>query len=179
MVVIIVVYLSMIEEKEDKNKFELLYNSYKNLMLNRAYEILKDKSLAEDAVQEAFLRIIKNIKRIEIDNSHKTKGYVVVVVENVAKTMYVKEKKVIPIEFERPQEGVCFEEMIENKIEAEYVASKIEMLKPIYRDILVLKYINEFNDKEIALALGISNSNARKRLQRARESLQKLLERGE
>jgi RNA polymerase sigma-70 factor (ECF subfamily) len=64
---------------------------------------------------------------------------------------------------------------IENKLTAELVAEKIAVLPDIYRDIMVLKYLHELNDKEIASTLGISEAAARKRLQRARERLKKLI----
>lgn len=172
-------YLSMIKDEEDKGKFEIIYNTYRNLMLNRAYEILQDKSLVEDAVQEAFLRIIKNITKINMDNSHKTKGYVVVVLENVAKNMYNKSKKIVTVGFEEDYASADFTEELDRKNEAEYIAKLIELLPDAYRDVLVLKYINDFSDKEIASALGISNANARKRLERARNALKNLIESSE
>ena len=54
-------YLSMIDSDSDKSKFEQLYIKYRNHMLNRAYDILGDRGLAEDAVHNAFLSISQTI----------------------------------------------------------------------------------------------------------------------
>ena len=54
------IFLSLIDSDEDKAKFSNLYEQYKNLMFYIARDILKDEHLAEDAVQEAFIRIAKN-----------------------------------------------------------------------------------------------------------------------
>lgn len=66
------------------------------------------------------------------------------------------------------------------KIEVEDIYSVIASLSDTYREIIELKVIHNLTDKEIADALGISNSAVRKRLQRVREILRvKLAERGE
>ena len=83
-------YLLMIDSTDDKNKLELIYNQYKNLMLNRAYDILKDRGLAEDAVHNAFIRILKNLDKISEINCPKTKSFVVVIVENVSITKRIR-----------------------------------------------------------------------------------------
>lgn len=172
-------YLSAIPDTTDKSKFELLYNTYKNLMLYKAYTILQDKSLAEDAVHNAFIKILKKISKYDFTDSHKTSAFVVIVVENVAKTMYKKEHKILPVELGDIESNVNLAEAAETRLDAEYIASKIAQLPPLYRDILTLKFLNELSDKEIASVLGITNSNARKRLQRAKTALLKLLKGGE
>ncbi len=48
------IYLSMIELEEDKNKFEQLYITYKQTMFYVANRILKDEYLSEDVVHQAF-----------------------------------------------------------------------------------------------------------------------------
>lgn len=55
------IYLSMIEDAEDQNKFEQVYLRYKNLMFYVAHRILNDAQEAEDAVHDAFVRIAEHI----------------------------------------------------------------------------------------------------------------------
>lgn len=50
----LVIYLSMLNGQEDKNKFELLYEKYRKLMFYIANNILNDEYLAEDAVHQTF-----------------------------------------------------------------------------------------------------------------------------
>ena len=60
------IYLAMIDSDADKSKFEIIYNSYKNLMLYQANKILGDTNDTEDVVHESFLKIIKIIDEIEV-----------------------------------------------------------------------------------------------------------------
>lgn len=55
------IYLALIEVEEDKRKFERIYLSYKQTMFYVANRILKNHHTSEDAVHQAFLRIIDNL----------------------------------------------------------------------------------------------------------------------
>jgi DNA-directed RNA polymerase specialized sigma24 family protein len=54
----LIFFLSMLETDENKNKFTLLYEKYRKLMFYVANQILKDKYLSEDAVEQTFVRIL-------------------------------------------------------------------------------------------------------------------------
>ena len=58
----------------------------------------------------------------------------------------------------------------------ENIVSKIEALPEIYRSTLIMKYLDEMSNKEIAKVLEISESTVRKRLERAKDMLAELLE---
>lgn len=54
---------------------EELYCMYKKLMYKEAYAILSDAHLAEDAVHESFVRVIKNMHKLDLNNCQRTRGY--------------------------------------------------------------------------------------------------------
>lgn len=172
-------YLSMIDNQEDKNKFEEIYYKYKNLMLNRAYDILNDSGLAEDAVQNSFLIILKNISKINDIESKKTKGYVLVITENSAKKIYNKEHKIIKTDFQDYEPVSNVEDSFESKNSVEVLKEQIESLADIYSSVMILKYFNDLNDKEIASALSISVPTVRKRILRGRKILLSSIKAGE
>jgi len=89
----IAIYLSIIDSEQDKNKFEILYTTYRKLMFYVANRILKDQYLAEDAVHQAFIKIIENLDKIEDVHCHKTKSYIVIIVRNNAINMYNRRKR--------------------------------------------------------------------------------------
>ena len=66
-------YLQLLDTAAEKEKFEKLYEQYRKLMMAEANAILKSKHLAEDAVQETFLRIIKSFDYVEEILSPRTK----------------------------------------------------------------------------------------------------------
>lgn len=81
------IYLSLIDSYKDKSKFMKIYDKYKNLLFHVAKKILKDNNLAEDALQEAFIRIAKNLHKINEVSSPETKGFVVIIVKHVSISM--------------------------------------------------------------------------------------------
>lgn len=176
---ILSLYLSMVGSQNDKNKFEDVYLKYKNLMLNRAYDILKDSGLAEDAVQNAFLSILKNLSKINEIDTQETKGYVLVITENAAKKIYNKQHKIITTDFKGDESVNNIEDNFENKNSVEIVKNRIESLSEIYRNVMILKYFNDLNDKEIASALAIPVATVRKRIVRGRKILLASIKDGE
>lgn len=166
-------YLSMIDNEEDKSKFEAVYLKYKNLMLNRAYDILKNSGLAEDAVHNAFLSILKNLPKIGGVEAKETRGYVMVIAENAAKKIYNKEHKITTVELNDSIADISAEEEVINKVSVEQLKENIYSLSDIYKNVLILKYYNGLSDKEIAAALGIPVSTVRKRILRGKKLLLK------
>ena len=173
-------YLSLIDNEEDKSKFEMLYNSHRNLLKSIAIDMLDDEFLAEDAVHEAFIKLTRYIKGIDEVDSHKTKAFIVIVIKSVCKDMIRKSKRDKSFSSEEIEEiGSVNDDAFKN-IEFEYIYRAIESLSDKYREIIELKVYYDLSDKEIADIVGIDNAAVRKRLQRARESLKKkLAERGE
>ena len=57
----LVFYLAAIDNDESKNKFEYIYHKYYRFMLRTASSIIRDSSLAEDAVHETFVQLLKEI----------------------------------------------------------------------------------------------------------------------
>lgn len=165
------IYLSMIDNEKDRSKFESVYLKYKNLMLNRAYDILKDSGLAEDAVHNAFLSILKNLSNINDVDCKKTKCYVLVITENEAKKIYNKEHKIITSDFKGDESDISAEENFENKNAVQIVKKQIESLSDIYKCVMILKFFNDLDDKEIASTLDISVATVRKRIMRGRKLL--------
>ena len=86
-------YLQLLETEEELQKFTQLYETYRKLMHWTAEGILHDEHLAEDAVHEAFLRIIQNFHQIREIPCPKTRSFVVIIVRNVALNMQKKRKR--------------------------------------------------------------------------------------
>jgi RNA polymerase sigma-70 factor (ECF subfamily) len=164
-------YLSLVETKEEKSKVEQLYYEYRSVMKERANLILHNEHLAEEAVHEAFVRIINNLHKIDDIYCHKTKAFVVVIVENVSLSIYKKEKKAEHIDFCEVEELIPYKKGDLENITATYAYSVIKEMPKIYKDVLMLKVHYDYTDKEIAKILSISHSTVRKRLQRARDIL--------
>ena len=55
-------YMSMIESEKEQSKYETIFGEYRELMYSVAKKILHNDRDAEDAVQKAFLKIIKSLQ---------------------------------------------------------------------------------------------------------------------
>ena len=86
-------YSSEIDKKCDKQKFERIYLQYRETMFIIANEILKNKENAEDAVQDAFVLIIRNLDNIDDVLSKKTANYIKVIIKNRSYQIYNRNKK--------------------------------------------------------------------------------------
>lgn len=173
-------YLSLIENEEDRSKFEKLYYDYRKLMKHIATEMLHDEFLAEDAVHEAFIKLTRHIKGVDESDSHKTKAFIVIIIKSVCLDMLRKDKQDKSFGLEEIDRMGYVDDDSFKKIEVEDVYSVISSLSDTYREIIELKVVHDLSDKEIADVLSISNAAVRKRLQRAREILKnKLAKRGE
>ena len=63
-------YLSLLNSEEEKKTFQEIYYSYRSLLYQVANQILKDTWLSEDAVQNTFLALVKNMEKISGWNSN-------------------------------------------------------------------------------------------------------------
>ena len=73
-------------------------------MKHIAFEVLKDDALAEDAVQDAFVKIIKHLDDLGEIKCHKTKSFIVIIVRNSAIDILRKEKRQMYINLESMQD---------------------------------------------------------------------------
>lgn len=170
-------YLSLLKDDEDKSKFTDLYIKYSKLMKYAALQKLDDEQLAEDAVHTAFLNIIKSFYMVEDVDSHKTKRLLVVVTENVAIDMLRKNKHYSKISYEELEPILSIEPDMLDNIAVQELVEKITELPEIYRNVLELRAYHGLNEKQISAVLGVEYATVRKRLERARSMLAEKLRR--
>lgn len=165
-------YLSMLDSKEDKDSFEILYKEYVKLMYKVALDILNSQEDAEDAVSEAFVRIAKNFQIVHKFVCPKTANQFVIIVRNVSIDMYRKNKQL--------SENIYFDEEVLDSyfdgFEQSNLKHSIEKLNDSDKDILYLHYIYGYELNEISDLLEVSKTAVYKRLQRAKQNLKQILE---
>jgi len=172
--------------KDDCLKAERLYEKYKYLMYSEAYKILQEKYLTEDAVQQSFIKIIKNLHKIDENNCPRTRNFMVVICVNTAKSIYNKnlylnkhDNVVENIDEDAADIGNDPLDILIDKDSIEQITIAIEALNPIYRDVLLLKRAYRCSRQEIVELLGIPEETVKKRLARAKKMLSQVLEKEE
>ena len=172
----LIIYISMLETEEDKDIFIQLHDEYSGVMFKRAYSILRDTALAEDVVQESFIRILKNFKKIEKKKCPQTRKYFVNIVRTISIDVYRKNKKQQTISFDEFEATIIDEfANTEDILDGKELESHLLKLPKSYYIIMSLKYDDGYSYKEIAEILSINEENVKKRLLRARTKLREIL----
>ena len=169
------VYLAMIDSPDDRHKFEVIYNTYKQLMYYIANNILGDIKDSEDVVHEAFLKIIDIFEKIDNPTSPQTRSLIVTITENKAIDLYRKRKAHSVIPLEEEYIGVPERSKIDEIEEHDRLSKAILSLPGRYREVLLLKYAQGYSMDEIAVILSMTKENVKKTIQRARKELEKVL----
>lgn len=161
---------------------EQLYNRQKKIMYYTALKILHDPHLAEDAVHESFIKIMKHPPRFKYLSDPQTTSFCVIVCRNTALNMLKKESRIKIVDHAELDNYECVssvEDTVIENISAENITQLVLSLPEHYKDVLYLYYNAEYKVKEIADILNISVEVVKKRLQRARAELLKQIRNGE
>ncbi|MGI5901571.1 MAG: RNA polymerase sigma factor [Desulfitobacteriia bacterium] len=174
--------LSIFPDSNRKNKLEVLYREHALCMYKIACEILKDEHLAQDAVQEAFIKIANILNKIDEKNCNKTRALFVILVRNLSIDIYRKRKRqqglsIQELEIDLIDTNVSdIEETLIREESFARIAEKIKELHLPYADILTLKYFYYYSNSQISEMLKITPENTKIRLHRAKKAFKKLLQ---
>ncbi len=171
----------LIEEDDDKAKFEKIYTLYKKKMWYAANSVLRDAHLAEDAVQNAFIGIAKNIKRIGDIESSKTLSYVITASKNCAIDILRKRKELNEVNIDELYDVSDEKSNFGySAIETEdFVVKALSAVPVVYRDVLYLLIVEQMSEKEIAELLGRKTGTIHQQVRRGRMILKEELMKGE
>lgn len=148
--------------------FLAFYEANKAPLYRYACSLVKSPALAEEAMQEAWLRCIQYMERFLAVPPEKRPAWMAVVVRNTAFTLLEKERHYTPLEEDMalspPETG-----------DPSGIVALIRGLPPSYRQVLELKFLLEWTDREIAEFLGLSEGSVRTRIWRGRKLLREAL----
>ena len=159
---------------------ELVRVTYPNLM-KRAISVTGNVEDARDALQDSYMRAFKSLRTFRGDSTFLQ--WMLSIVTNASSTAAAKARRrnfslIIGDNFDEgskaESQNAHFEEH-ESPLILE-LQTALERLPEGLRSVLVLKHIHGFEHSEIAETLGISESNAKVRLHRARNQMKLLLE---
>lgn len=140
--------------------FEEKYDLYHQMVYNIAFSYLKDYNAALDVLQDSFLGFYNAKKTFKTLNDEKY--YLIRIVINNCKTALRKNKKFVLVTEE------TIDVLSPNKSSNDLkVIDLIEVLKPIYKEVIILIYVEDMSYEEISKTLNITEANVRKRHERA------------
>lgn len=169
-------------ERPNAELLQELFETHKQMMYSIALNILRNTHDAEDAVQNAFLWIIGNLEKISPIPRNERGFYFANIIEHISINILNKRKK-YPIEdidiHQEINAGISVEKVAFERITIEEIKQIVRTMSETDRLLLRLCLFEGKSCKEIAEISGITESNARVSIHRARKRLSKLLkERG-
>ncbi len=159
--------LAMIDDESDREFFEKLFTEYEKKMWFKANEILHDEALAEDAVQNTFLKIAKKIKYIREINEACIWTYLSIAAGNSAKDIIKKINKEIAATNEY-LDTLAFEDELSAKDERDFILYVLDQVPGLHVDVMRLYFLYGCSQKEIATLLDMNINTVRQHVSRGR-----------
>lgn len=151
-------------------ELEQMMNQYGDYIARTCYIYLKDWALAEDAVQEVFIKAYKHMSEFRKESSEKTwlTSIAINICKNYRRTNWFRK---VQVGIEKTETYNMLEDELMNQINQSELLKQVMELPIKYREVILLYYYQDFKVNEIAEILGISESSIKMRLNRGRKKL--------
>jgi RNA polymerase sigma-70 factor (ECF subfamily) len=165
------------------NAFSYLVDKHKDSAFNLAFRICGNHEEAEEIAQDAFLKVYKSLKGFKMKSSFSTWLYRIVY-NTVISMVRTRKKGILSLE-DFPVNIVDFsgDNFSEEEAEKEYRNSLInfalQKITEEERGLITLYYYDELKSEEISEITGISKSNIKVKLFRARQRMINIIEKTE
>jgi RNA polymerase sigma-70 factor, ECF subfamily len=157
-----------------------LVDQYASALYRVAFSVLRNPADAEDAVQEAFLRVLRHRDSLGEVRDHRV--WLIRIVWNIVLDRKRRAKTrpetddVSELARVLPSNGLSAEEIAAAAQHHAHVLACVDRLPVKEREVLMLSAFEELSSVEIATVLGITESSVRSRLFRARNLIAGLLD---
>lgn len=173
-------FFMVIESEGDRDKVEFLYLKYRMLLYKVAYDVLHEINDSQDCVHETFIRVIKNLHKIDMDEEKRTRNFLVVICKRIALNKLKKPDMLSyddELEIEDSRQFANPEKFyISNETICE-ISAAIDKLPNDHKTALIMQQKYEFSRDEIAGLMGVSVNTVKKWLSKARSGVRSSMER--
>lgn len=170
-------------QKGDLYAFDLIVKRYKDQLLNFVYRFVGNQEEAEDIVQETFLRVYR--KRKAYKRIAKFSTWIYTIAGNLSRTELRRRKrrKFFSItdmgyedrDYEISDEGYNPENQVDGIIQEEIIQKEINNLSPKFREVIILRDVQELSYEEISKIIRVPIGTVKSRVNRGRLKLQSRL----
>lgn len=176
----LVLYLSVIDNDDDRSLFEKIYYSYRKQMLTVALSVLGNEDDAEDLVHDVFCNIAKKyIPTLQnIKNERDIKNYLLKATKNSALNKKRDTKNSISLHenetvlnAEEDLNDNSFLDMICNSLSYQEVVNAIRSLDKKYEEVLYLHFVLEMSVPDVADFLERNKNTVKMQLARGKQIL--------
>jgi RNA polymerase sigma-70 factor (ECF subfamily) len=167
------------EASAQEEALEALVDQYATTLYRVAFSVLRNQSDAEDAVQEAFLRVLRHRETLGEIRDHRV--WLIRIVWNIVLDRKRRAKTrpetddITEVARVLPANGLTAEQRAAAAQHHAHVLACVEKLPAREREVMMLSAFEELSSVEIAGVLEVTESSVRSRLFRARNLLADLL----
>jgi RNA polymerase sigma-70 factor (ECF subfamily) len=157
--------------------FEALMRQHERLVLVTALRLLGNMEDAKDVSQEVFLRLYRNIDKVEAANNYQAWLYRVTV--NLCHDVGRKRKPSVPVEDvpELVSQAADPHQDLTSAERQRVLQMSLRALSAKEREALVLRDLEGLSTEEVARALGSSEATVRSQISKARIKMRDFVER--
>jgi RNA polymerase sigma factor (sigma-70 family) len=165
------------------NAYSYIVDNHKNKAFNLALRICGNHEEAEEVAQDSFLKAYRSLNSFKLKSSFATWLYRIVYNTAISQ-IRIKKKGTLSLE-DFPADATDFignnpsEEEAEKEYRTALVNFALQKINEDERALISLFYYEELNIDEIAAVTGMSQSNIKVRLFRARQKMLEILEKTE
>jgi len=166
-----------LQRRRDEEAFSLLFARYRGPITSYVYRLVGNRAEAENLAQETFLRVLQKADRYDYPKRFSTWFYTIA--RNLATDFLKKKRAVVPDDFRSLSESAlgpappAAEQTVASNEELEQLAHAVDDLPLPYREVVVLRALQELSYREIAAIVGCPESTARSRMDYGLEYLRK------
>lgn len=171
----------------EKHLFHDLIRPCERAIYFLLFSLLKNEAEAEDAAQETVIKVYQNLEKFRGDAQFRTWVLSIARNEGLGRLRKIGNRREDSLEAQTEEQGGDYTpailtswreipaEALEQKELGTILRKAIEGLPEIYRNVVLLRDIEEMDIRETAAALEISEASVKVRLHRARAMLQRTL----
>ncbi|WP_054949782.1 RNA polymerase sigma factor [Numidum massiliense] len=168
------------QQQELRRMFEKFYQR----VYQTAFYVVKDVHLAQDVLQETFIKAFRHIERCP--EGEQAGAWLATIASRTAIDFVRKQSRrpavpldtaIIEANAMRREVASSVERQVENAFTVEEVLRKIDTLRPKARSVAILKFLHELKDDEIAEALDLKVGTVKSRLYRVKKELRLSMQR--
>lgn len=165
----------------NEEAFEQLLNRHKARVYTTVYLIVKDRYIAEDLLQEAFIKAVKTIKSGRYNEEGKFLPWITRIAHNLAIDYFRKEKRYPTVILEDGSKVFNTLEFAEDSYESAQIRmdtharlrDMIQELPPAQKEVLIMRHYMDMSFQEIADSTNVSINTALGRMRYALINLRK------
>jgi RNA polymerase sigma-70 factor, ECF subfamily len=171
-------------QMEKVEAFSELVVRYKDKLVNFLYRYTGDRDEAEDLAQDAFVKLYRSKHLYKEIAKFSTWFYTIAI--NTAKTDARKKNRYNTMsisdydpenekDYEIPANALAPDEVANASLEHHYIQKAIDSLEESFKEVIVLRDVEDLDYEEIAQVTGLPLGTVKSRINRGREKLKKIL----